>query len=152
MPPVDACRTGSCPTPRRWPPTPPRRRRPAAASPIQASSLWAAAPAPARARMPSEAGRTSRDPVFFIPLRLISQSALFLNRVHKPQVSGLNENGGKFVKKPNDLIRRKFSIDTAFAIVSVGPVHPPFRNHTGSAFRNLAFTIRAECGRERGQN
>src|SRR5258708_23983417 len=37
-------------------------------------------PAPARARMPCEAGKTSRDPVFFIPLRLISQSTLFLNR------------------------------------------------------------------------
>jgi hypothetical protein len=77
---------------------------------------------------------------------LISQSILFLNRVDKPQVSALNENRRKFVKKPNDLIRRKFSIDAIGAIVSVAAAHPPFRNHTGAAFGNLAFTIRAECG------
>src|SRR3954447_8550408 len=73
---------------------------------------------------PSQNAKRSRKnisrPCLFIPLRLISQSALFLNRVDKPQVSGLNENRGKFVKKPNDLIRRKFSIDSACAIVSVG--------------------------------
>jgi hypothetical protein len=37
-------------------------------------------------------------------------------------VSGLNENRGKFVKKPNDLIRRKFSIDAISAIVRVAAV------------------------------
>jgi hypothetical protein len=53
---------------------------------------------------------------------LISQSTLFVTAVtaaDKPQVSALNENRGKFVKKPNDLIRRKFSLDTTGAIVSV---------------------------------
>src|SRR3954465_3591029 len=88
----------------------------------------------------------SRPRPFFIALRLNSQSIPFLNRAEKRQVSRLNENRGKFVKKPNDLIRRKFSIDAISAIVSVAPAHPPFRNHTGAAFRNLAFTIRAECG------
>jgi hypothetical protein len=34
-------------------------------------------------------------------------------------VSALNLNRGKFVKKPNDLIRRKFSIDATCAIDSV---------------------------------
>jgi hypothetical protein len=53
-------------------------------------------------------------------LRLISQSILFLNCVDKPQVSALNENRGKFVKKPNDLIRRKFSIDADCAIEGFG--------------------------------
>jgi hypothetical protein len=85
-------------------------------------------------------------------LRLISQSTLFLNRADKPQVSALNENRGKFVKNLNDLIRRKFSIDAICAIVGVMAAHPPFRNHTGSAFGNLAFTIRAECGRRAAQN
>jgi hypothetical protein len=51
-----------------------------------------------------------------------SQSTLFLNRADKPQVSALNENRGKFVKKPNDLIRRKFSIDAISAIGSVAAV------------------------------
>jgi hypothetical protein len=60
-----------------------------------------------------------RDPVFFISLRLISQSTLFLNCADKPQVSALNLNRGKFVKKPNDSIRRKFSIDAGCAIVCV---------------------------------
>jgi hypothetical protein len=69
----------------------------------------------------------------------------FVAGADKPQVSALNLNRGKFVKKPNDLIRRKFSIDAACAIVGVPSAHPPFRNHTGSAFGNLAFTIRAEC-------
>jgi hypothetical protein len=102
--------------------------------------------------MPCEAGRTCRDPVFFIPLRLISQSTLFLNRVDKPQVSGLNENRGKFVKKPNDLIRRKFSIDAVYTIVGVrsgaSTISKPYRFRFG----NLAFTIRAECGRRTAQN
>jgi hypothetical protein len=61
-------------------------------------------------------------------------------------VSGLKENRGKFVKKPNDLIRRKFSIDAMSAMGAFAPAYPPFRNHTGSAFGNLAFTISAECG------
>jgi hypothetical protein len=90
--------------------------------------------------------------VFFIPLRLISQSTLFLNRVDKPQVSALNENRGKFVKKPNDLIRRKFSIDAVCAIAGIrsgaSTISKPYRFRFG----NLAFTIRAECGRRTKQN
>jgi hypothetical protein len=73
--------------------------------------------------MPCEAGKTCRDPVFFIPLRLISQSTLFVTGVDKPQVSALNLNRGKFVKKPSDSIRRKFSIDAATAIVSIRRIH-----------------------------
>ena len=58
-------------------------RRPdlAEACPIQASSLWAAARAPARARMPCEAEKTSRDPGRLLwfgcdlqPLRLSSRN------------------------------------------------------------------------------
>jgi hypothetical protein len=89
--------------------------------------------------MPCEAGKTSRDPVFFIPLRLFSQSTLFLNRADKPQVSALNENRGKFVKKPNDLIRRKFSIDAAHAIENVmagaSTISKPYRGR----FRKLGI-------------
>jgi hypothetical protein len=97
--------------------------------------------------MPCEAGKTFRNPVrLFIPLRLISQSTLFLNCVDKPQVSALKQNRGKFVKKPNDLIRRKFSIDAAVAIASIGlgasTISKPYRFRAG----NLAFTIRSECG------
>jgi hypothetical protein len=87
-----------------------------------------------------------------IPLRLLSQSTLFLNCVDKPQVSALNENRRKFVKKPNDSIRRKFSIDAAGAIDSViagaSTISKPYRFHGG----NLAFTIRAECGLGVAQN
>jgi len=83
---------------------------------------------------------------------LISQSTLFLNHVDKPQVSALNENRGKFVKKPNDLIRRKFSIDALRAIVSVtagaSTISKPYRFRFG----NLAFTIRAECASRTAQN
>jgi hypothetical protein len=83
---------------------------------------------------------------------LISQSTLFVTGVDKPQVSALKQNRGKFVKKPNDLIRRKFSIDAAIAIVSVGlgasTISKPYRFRAG----NLAFTICAECGRRRTQN
>ena len=60
--PAGACRTGSCRTPPRSQPTRLPTRSAAAASPIQVSSPWATARAPARARMPCEAEKTSRDP------------------------------------------------------------------------------------------
>src|SRR4051812_21659252 len=105
---------------------------------------------------PSQNAMRSRKnmsrPCVFILLRLISQSALFLNRVDKPQVSALNENRGKFVKKPNDSIRRKFSIDAPRAIAGirsgVSTISKPYRFRFG----NLAFTIRAECGAGLTQN
>jgi hypothetical protein len=55
----------------------------------------------------------------FVPLRLISQSTPLVTGADKPQVSALKQNRGKFVKKPNDSIRRKFSIDAVVAIVRV---------------------------------
>jgi hypothetical protein len=46
-------------------------------------------------------------------------------------VSALNQNRGKFVKKPNDLIRRKFSIDALRAIggvmVGASTISKPYR-------------------------
>jgi hypothetical protein len=82
----------------------------------------------------------------FVPLRLISQSTPLVTGADKPQVSALKQNRGKFVKKPNDSIRRKFSIDAVVAIVSVlfgaSTISKPYRFRSG----NLAFTICAECG------
>jgi hypothetical protein len=97
--------------------------------------------------MPCEAGKTSRDPVRLVrPLRLISQSTPLVTGVDKPQVSALKQNRGKFVKKPNDSIRRKFSIDAAVAIVrtlfGASTISKPYRLRFG----NLGFTIRVECG------
>jgi hypothetical protein len=59
-------------------------------------------------------------------------------------VSALNENRGKFVKKPNDLIRRKFSIDAPRAIGGVMAGASTISKPYLFRFGNLAFTIRAE--------
>jgi hypothetical protein len=76
---------------------------------------------------------------------LISQSTPLVTGADKPQVSALKQNRGKFVKKPNDSIRRKFSIDAVVAIVRVlfgaSTISKPYRFRFG----NLVFTIRAEC-------
>src|SRR3954470_8601773 len=65
---------------------------------------------------PSQNAKRSRKnisrPCLFHSVAVGSRNrTLVLNLADKPQVSGLSENRGKFVKKPNDLIRRKFSID-----------------------------------------
>jgi hypothetical protein len=87
----------------------------------------------------------------FVPLRLISQSTPLVTGADKPQVSALKQNRGKFVKKPNDSIRRKFSIDDVVAIVSVlfcaSTISKPYR----SRFGNLGFTICIECVRRTAQ-
>jgi hypothetical protein len=92
-------------------------------------------------------------------LRLISQSILFLNCVDKPQVSALNRNRGKFVKKPNDLIRRKFSIDAIGAIGCVSPrihhfetIAVPFSETWHSPFApNAALNLRKTGFRARSR-
>jgi hypothetical protein len=87
----------------------------------------------------------------FVPLRLTSQSTPFVTGADKPQVSALKKNRGKFVKKPSDSIRRKFSIDAILAIVTTAigasTISKPYRLGSG----NLGFTIRAECPRRTAQ-
>jgi hypothetical protein len=72
----------------------------------------------------------------------------------------LNENRRKFVKKPNDLIRRKFSIDAAGAIVNVAAgastVLKPYRFrlsklgiHHPRRMRPLSLRKTGCCGRSR---
>jgi hypothetical protein len=82
----------------------------------------------------------------FVALRLISQSTPLVTAVDKSQVSALKQNRGKFVKKPNDSIRRKFSIDTIGAIAEIlfgtSTISKPYR----VGFGNFGFTICAECG------
>ena len=76
----------------------------------------ATARAPARARMPCEAEKTSRDPG-----RLLGSVAVDpaigsrLTAVDKSQVFALRLNRRKFAKNPTDLIRCKFSIDARLA-------------------------------------
>jgi hypothetical protein len=83
---------------------------------------------------------------------LISQSTPLVTGVDKPQVSALKQNRGKFVKKPNDSIRRKFSIDAVVAIVRTlfGGIHhfetiPP-------GFRKLAIHHLHRMRRANGAN
>jgi hypothetical protein len=88
----------------------------------------------------------------FVPLRLISQSTPLVTGADKPQVSALKQNRGKFVKKPNDSIRRKFSIDAEDAIEGIffdaSTISKPYQFRFG----NLAFTIHGECGVRTTQN
>src|SRR4051794_19569343 len=98
MPPAGACRTGPCRTPRRSRQRLPPMRRSAAASPIQAFSPWAAAPARGPARTPCEAEKTSRDPGL-ASLRFDLAIASLVTGLDKSQVFAFVLNCRKLFEK-----------------------------------------------------
>jgi hypothetical protein len=103
-------------------------------------------PAPARAKTPCEAEKTSRDPVNPHPVAIGLAIGFTLASVDKRRVFGLPTNRGKFVKEPIDVIRRKYSID---GIISVRNASSPIRNHIAANIGNDTFTINVEyshCG------
>jgi hypothetical protein len=78
------------------------------------SSPSATARAPARARTPYEAGKTSRDPGRLFNVAVDLATGLWLTVVDKSQVFALRLSRRKFAKNPIDLNRCKFSIDAGF--------------------------------------